>query len=273
MLNLRIRASMLPGWNDCQRRSAAKQYRRQIEAQGFDLRSNKPTIGAAVGTSVHEAFAIAFTAKKDFCEIPKNSQLVEAAVEKLKKEAATGMEWDDTTPNLGVASTQISRMVSMCVDSILPVYTPYRVEYEAIVSAGDGFEFSGKLDLLTLDGILIDLKTGAVVRPYQAQLGGYSLLQKHEKKETGEAFSVREIQTIFVKRSPKYKAQDSPVVSEYNLQTCEMAAWHSIESIKSCMTSFLKSPDPWTFAANPMSMMCRPQFCPAHGTNFCKMGV
>ncbi|MBF0140097.1 MAG: PD-(D/E)XK nuclease family protein [Magnetococcales bacterium] len=266
MFKQRIRSSMLPGWNDCPRRAASKQFKKLINDAGFELRQTFPTVGAAVGTAVHEAFALACLEKKQSGTVGNVANLVESAFAKFQAEAAGGMEWDDTTPNGDVARVQIQRMTAACIETVLPDIVPDRIETEMIASLGDDFEFSGKIDLFTADGVLIDLKTGALIRPYHAQLGGYALLLKNELQE------ITSVQTVFIKRNPKTKAQDKAIVSIYNRAVCEKSAWHTIESIKGCVSRFIESSDEWTFPANPMSMMCRPAFCPAHGTEFCRMG-
>lgn len=262
---MKIRASMLPGWNDCARRAAAKQYRSLISEAGFELRELRPSIGAAVGTATHAGAEYLLRAKMAGV-MPDQSFITPAAhagVEKLRKEIAPGAEWDDTTMNLQTAEDQIWRMTN----AYLPIareVTPIAVELELKAEVA-GFEVSGHLDALLAGGRIDDLKTGALKRPHQAQLGCYALLAQ------ANGYDVKEIGTTYVPRGKKTKPQPPAERDTYDLETAKRAAWTTIHAVKSAVQSFSETGDPYAFAANPMSLMCSARYCPAWGTEFCKL--
>lgn len=256
---------MLPAYFDCARRAAAKQFRKEIEAAGFDLRQTAPSVGAALGTSVHAAGEYLLREKMQNYTLGDVSRAVEIAVERFREETEPGAEWDDTTPNPNVAHFQMRRLVQALAERAERIM-PKAVELELRADAGDGFELTGHVDVLTADDHLRDWKTGKLHRPYQSQLGAYSLLAK----SNGHAVSAASID--WIERAPKTKPQPPCQSESYPLDTCERAAFATIQRIKRDVVAFRSSGDPWSFPANPMTMLCEARFCPAHGTRFCDMG-
>ena len=269
-----IRASMLPGYADCARRAAAKQWLREIENAGYELRELRPSVGAAVGTAVHAAAARMLQTKIDTGELGGGKDGIEIAIEAFRKETEPGAEWDDTTPNRSTAETQIERLTLAYRLGVARHLNPAAVEQAWEVPAGDGFVLTGHCDVITVDGVVRDLKTGALSRPYQAQLGAYSLLARSQDPP----IDVTGVAVDFIRRTPKTKPQEPPVTETYEQEVSERAAWSVIERIRQDMAGFRRrladgdEPPEEAFLANPMSMMCRPQFCPAHGTAWCALG-
>lgn len=259
-----IRASMLPSYFDCARRAAAKQYRKEIEAAGFVLRETFPSVGATFGTAAHAAGEHLLRHKAQHFSDASEAQALEVAMQNFTEETAEGVEWDDTTPNQNTAQFQLRRVVS-AIAVFSQRVMPKEVELELRADAGDGFELTGKLDLLTVDEVLRDLKTGALHRPYQSQLGAYALLAR----SSGE--KVKAVAIDWIARTPKTKPQPPVQTESYPLDACEQAAFATVNRIKQDVIKFRSSGDPWAFPANPMTMMCGARFCPAHGTAFCNM--
>ena len=247
-----IRASMLPAWNDCPRRAAAKQYRRQIEAAGFPLRQLLPSIGAAIGTAVHAAVT-------GWRRVGR----LESDMTVFHEEISAGAEWDETTPNLQIAVAQIMRMATAA--SALEIH-PAEYELPLRASLAEGWDLTGTLDLITANGKIDDLKTGTLVRPYQAQLGAYALLAESNGR------TVTDVSTTFVPRVSLKKPQPPAVRHPIDLDTAKRAAWHTAQNIMADVGRFSKSGSPWEFPANPMSLLCSPKYCSAHGTAFCTLG-
>jgi hypothetical protein len=273
---LYIRASMLPGYADCARRAAAKQWRRQIEAAGYNtLRETRPSVGAAVGTAVHAAAAHMLQAVIDGAPDPAPAnEGIAIAIEAFREETAPGVEWDDTTPNLAAAETQIERLTRAYRAGVAVHVEPAAVEQAWEATLGEEWVLTGQCDVLTLGGTIRDLKTGALLRPYQAQGGAYSLLARSQKP----AIVVTGLAVDFIRRIPRTKPQEPPETTEYNLSVSERIAYSVIERIRQDWRMFrvrledgVGAPEE-AFLANPMSMMCRPQYCPAHGTNWCDLG-
>ena len=269
-----IRASMLPGYADCARRAAAKQWRREIEDAGYELRELRPSVGAAVGTAVHAAAARMLQEKIDTGELGSGKDGIEIAIEAFREETEPGAEWDDTTPNVATAEAQIERLTLAYRLGVARHINPAAVEQAWEVPAGDDFVLTGRCDVITVDGVVRDLKTGALPRPYQAQLGAYSLLARSQDPP----IDVSGVAVDFIRRTPKTKPQEPPVTETCDRGVSERAAWSVIERIRQDMSEFRRrladgdEPPEEAFLANPMSMMCRPQFCPAHGTKWCDLG-
>lgn len=255
---------MLPAYFDCARRAAAKQFRKEIEAAGFGLRETLPSVGATLGTSAHAAAEYLFRHKAETYSDGSEALALEVAVQRFGEDTGEGVEWDDTTPNLNAATFQLRRVVAAIADFSRRV-VPKAVELSLRADAGDGFELTGHVDLLTVDGVVRDLKTGALHRPYQSQLGAYSLLAR----SSGE--QVKAVAIDWIARTPKTKPQPPVQTESYPLDACEQAAFATIQRIKADVNKFRSTGDPWAFPANPMTMMCSARFCPAHGTPFCNM--
>jgi hypothetical protein len=254
---------MLPGYADCSRRAAAKQFPDLISEAGFDTREIRPSIGAAVGTATHTVAGHILKEKIKSGVLGEIDEAVKIALAKLQEQIAPGCEWDDTTPNLGTAAEQLPRMVRAYLPRAREL-DPVAVEMKFEARVGDGWEMSGTVDLLCADGHLDDLKTGAVRRAYQAQLGGYAILLRANGRQ------VTSIGTTYVPRGKKTKPQPPPEVQTYDLDASERAAWTAIEAIKRDYAAFEKTGNPESFMANPMSMNCSPRYCSAWGTKFCR---
>lgn len=259
-----IRASMLPAYFDCARRAAAKQFRKEIEAAGFKLRETLPSVGATFGTASHAAGEYLLRHKAQHYSDASESAALEFAMQRFTEDAGDGVEWDDTTPNINTAQFQLRRVVG-AISDYSRLIMPKAVELDMSADAGDGFEFTGKLDTLTTDDVVRDLKTGALHRPYQSQLGGYSLLAR------SAGHNIKGVAIDWIARTPKTRPQPPVQTEKYPLEACEQAAFATVKRIKEDVIKFRSTGDPWAFPANPMTMMCGERFCSAHGTSFCNM--
>lgn len=260
-----IRVSTLPGYTDCPRRAAAKSWRHIIEGAGFTLRRLPNTIGAAIGTGVHVGAAHILTEKRDQ-RTANISDAHELSVAELRKQTIEGALWDTVTTSMNTAEKQTIRLTSLFNEQIAPKVNPELIENRRKAVIAPGWELSGQSDTETTNQIIRDWKTGAVIRPYQSQFGGYSLLRRSQGGTKPALLIMDHLKRVAIDRA------QPPVVSiEYDIATCERAAWAIIGHIKRDITAFLKSGDPWCFACNPMSMMCSNKYCPAHGTTFCEL--
>ena len=262
-----IRASMLPSYPDCPRRAAAKALAREIADAGHSLRETAPSVGAAMGTAVHAAAAEALRRKRDG-ETAETDQGVERALEEFRAETEPGAVWDDSSPDRRTAEAQIQRQVRAYVTTVVPLVDPVLIETPLEADAGDGFKLTGHLDLFTADGAVRDLKTGAVDRPYSAQLGAYALLLR------SHGHTPKTLVTDWIKRTRLKAAQPAPVPSVHDRALSERAAAENVQHIKQSITAWREAgrDDPSAFLANPMSLMCSEKFCPAHGTTWCAFG-
>jgi hypothetical protein len=269
---MNIRASMLPSYPDCPRRAVAKQYRRTFERQGYKFRELPPSVGAAAGTAVHTGAEMLLRAKHAGRTITLD-QALEPAMAGFSEETGKGAIWDDTTPNANVATEQIKRMVAcyshgpLATEMPLTVNEQPAVELELEANAGDGWKLTGHIDLVTEAGWVRDTKTGALSRPYHAQLGAYSLLVRSNSILP----VVKGAAIDFIKRVGKTKPQPPCETQEYQVAACERNAMALINRLKDDMAQFNATGDVNCFMANQMSMMCSDKYCPAWGTKFCEL--
>lgn len=259
---------MLPAYPDCPRRGAAKQYRRLVEDAGFELRPLLPSVGSAIGTAAHAALAHMLTEKMRTGEPGRLDDGLEVAMSGFHEEIAPGAEWDDTSPNLQTAEIQIRRLAE-CLQVLAITEDPVLVEAELRATVAPGWELTGHLDLMTRPGVIIDAKTGALKRPYQAQLGGYSLLVRSQP--AGTLPEVTGIGIAFAQRARKTKPQPPLERQTYDIAVAEGAAYATVQRIVRDVEEFEKTGSPEAFPANPLSLMCSKKYCPAWGTTFCRM--
>ena len=262
---------MLPAYNDCPRRAAARQFRSVIEKAGYSLKAELPNIGAAVGTATHAVVEAYFNSRKNL-EFFVLENSMQTAIQTLVKETSKGCVWDDSTPSAETAERQILRMANIYIEELGRNLKPVATELRITADLEDGWELSGQIDLIAqdIDGKLWlrDLKTGVISRSHHAQLGAYSLLYRSAPPEDLPP-NLEGAAIDFVKRTPKTKPQESVKVTEYDIELCERTAWAAIQRIKRDFTAFMEKYDPESFPDNPMSMLCNKTYCIAHGTDFC----
>lgn len=269
-MTTRIRASSTDEAADCGRRHAAKAFRKEIEAAGFEIRRTKPSVGSLIGRAVHKAVELLLKAKRDG-ELLSRQDAVNAALPQFAQDMAEGAELDATTPNQEIAVRQIERPVFYYHAEVLPTVKPKLVEQQLLADIGDDFETGGTLDLLTEDGIIDDLKNEkATNASHVGQLGSYGLVARTHGHD------VKVLRARRIKRqSEKAMREDEPVMDliEYPIDVAERMAWNTIQQIKRNVIAFREDANHEVFTANPMSIMCGPKYCPAWGTTFCPEGT
>jgi hypothetical protein len=250
----------------------AKQYRRKFEKLGYTFRTLPPSVGAAAGTATHTGAEMLLRAKFANKQITLDEALAPAFAG-FAEETGKGAIWDDTTPNVNTAQQQISRMVAAYLHGPLKTIMPLTVNGEPAVElslkadCGGGWELTGHIDVVDDTGKPHDTKTGALVRPYHAQLGGYSLLVRSNKIVA----SVPGLCIDFIQRVGKTKPQPPCVTHDYPVAACERNAMGLVNRMKEDMDRFDQGQNVEVFMANPMSMMCSDKYCPAWGTSFCEL--
>ena len=271
---MNIRCSALPGFTDCSRRAAAKQFKKQLEEDGYTFTSLPPSVGAAVGTSAHKGVEAALKAK--FYRKPATAQqILEPAMEAFRKETEQSCIWDDTTPNVNTAQQQIRSLISAYINGPGKTVMPLRlasgepaVELSLEADAGNGWKLTGTLDLAEGAGVR-DFKSGALSRCYHAQLGAYALLALSNK-------IVPEIKTLaidFCKRVGKSKPQPPCQSQLYPVELSLSYAMGIITRVKRDWAEYKQDGNlEIAFQANPMGMLCSSKYCLAYGTDFCKHG-
>lgn len=269
---MNIRASMLPSYPDCPRRSVAKQFRKKFEKLGYVFRELPPSVGAATGTATHKGAEMLLRAKHANKVITLD-EAVAPALAGFAEEIAPGAIWDDTTPNPNTANQQIQRQVAAYLHGPMKHIMPLTVngepavELELRATIAPGWDLTGHIDVVDDTAWIRDTKTGALIRPYHAQLGGYSLLVR----------SARILEAVkgccidFIQRVGKTKPQPPCQTVAYPVPACERNAMGIINRIIADMRQFDQEQNPQVFLANQMSMMCSDKYCPAFGTDFCEL--
>lgn len=264
------RASGFPNFNDCERRGFAKMMPEIVRAAGFELRETPQTIGAAVGQSCHSAAAYTLQQKLSFGELGNASEAEDRAIATFGEEMQRGVLWDNVTHERGTGQRQVQRMVKAYRASVAPRIEPELVEKR--FSAKWGQPDPAKPTLMLVSGqpdcyeneAIQDLKTGKIARVNLVQYGTYALLAR------GHDHPVTKIREDYLPRVSLKKEQPSAETIEMDAAVAETEAMATIERFARGMIEFLKTGNPTALAANPQSMLCGANYCPAHSTKFCR---
>lgn len=259
----KIRCSGLPHYSDCPRKAAAKLLLAELVEDGYQLHTLKTSVGAAVGTATHAGIETALLLRQEGKDYEK--ELEEVATLSIESSIENGVLWDLTTPTKDIAIKQAIRQAKSVVNNF-PDLTGVDIEEEYKADLGDNFILSGHIDIRHGDAIF-DIKTGATRRANQAQYGGYSLLCRSNGK------IIKRLGEIYVPRIGITKPQPEPQFVEYDVKDAERLAWDIIQQIKKDILSYRENKSARTWLANPNSMMCNPDYCPAYKTNFCNCQI
>lgn len=271
-----IRVSALNFWPDCERRSAAGLFRREIRAAGYTLTDMPRSAGAAVGTSVHHAAKVTLDEKAKTGLLPPLSVATDAAVETLKEETARGVSYDSKGPtyNRQDAEAQVIRMARVYQADIAPTINPILVEERLTAQVSESIVLTGQPDVVAREpGSINDLNTGIRVSNKTAQLGGYSLLARTPRPEHPEGLKIERARIDYIPRVSLRKPQPAASGISRDVVLAETAAVNIIANIERGITTFrrgsddrrIQPGDPWAFSANPNSMLCSAKYCPAYG--------
>lgn len=276
-----IRTSSLPGYPDCNRRGAARLFRKEIEAAGHKLRETPRGIGASIGTSVHKSASVILVEKARTGLLPPRSVAEDCAADELKEQIRDGVMYDGVrgpTNNRDDAIIQAVRMAVTYHNYVAPAVNPILIEERLEAEVAPGLILTGQPDLVAREpGQIRDLKTGGRLSNYAAQAGGYSLLARTPTKDRPDGLEIESASIDFIQRVRYDKAQPKPVVQPIPIGAAETAAINILRHIEQDILVFRNGDperrvlpgDPWAFQSNPQSLLCDPRFCPAYGTTFC----
>lgn len=273
-----IRVSTLNSYPDCERRGATRLFRREIVAAGFKLRRLARGIGAIVGTAVHKAGAIELAEKAKSGKLPPVTVPIDAGRDAITEDLKQGSIQFDTpqgaTPNARDALAQVIAMSRAYHEHVAPDVTPIvTIEERLEAEVEPGLVLSGQPDLVCREpGSIRDTKTGTrAPGSFAAQLGGYSLLVR------SHGLDVTAASIDFLQRVRRTKPQPAPISKRAVIAHAETAAANILRHIAADIQTFregdpsrgIQPGDPWSFSANPASILCSEKYCPAHGTEFC----
>ena len=272
-----IRASALPWWPDCPRRSAAQLFWRELAGAGFRLHLLPRGIGAVVGQAVHKAAEVMLKEKAQTGILPPSTVISDCAAEAVTQGVRDGVVFDQVTTNPLEGEAQALGMARAYYRTIAPEVEPILVEERLEAEVAPGVVLSGQPDVVAREPNRIrDVKTSA--RPgggsHAPQIGAYSLLARSNDLEIEDA-AIDSIRRVAIG-----KVQPDPVSKPVRLIQAETAATNIIRHIDSDLQTFrhgdaerrIMPGDPWAFVANPQSNLCSPKYCPAFGTEFCHEG-
>ena len=255
-----IRASSLPSYADCPRRTAAKLLWEELAAQGYSLRETSQGIGSALGTSTHEAANYSLSHKIKNGDLGNASEAIDMAFETFHTiQNVEGIVYDSTTPTYDRAELQLKTLVTTYREKVAPAIKPVEVEIRLEANIGDGFVLSGKFDVRELTTIR-DLKTGAASRAHISQYGAYGMLCNVHG---------RPVEQIVEDYLPR-KREPEPETYPYDVAVAMNAARAILKGLKRDVAEYRETGDPTSFIANPQSMLCSDRFCPVWGTEFCR---
>lgn len=265
---INIRASMLPSACDCMKRAIAGQFRNDIKKAGFILKEREPIIGGAVGTAVHDGSEYTIKQLLLTGSHASKNDCIEVGMKTFKEEIKDGTIWDSTTTSGNEAEKQISNMVNSFYLQIAPSVQPASMpEKKYELQIGNDIIFTGSSDIEEINNDLHDIKTGVMLRSYQAQQGGYSILRQHAK-----GLIAGKLIIDYLPRVSTRKAYPGATQKIYNRDTCEKLAFYTIIRIAEIMRQFYTDYNSDKIPCNPMSMLCSDKFCTAYGTKFCRLG-
>jgi hypothetical protein len=270
-MSFRIRASALPSWNDCPRRESASLFSDLIGEldTAYRLPSIRNNIGAAVGTGAHKGAAHGMKMKRDGNAAVTQSEIEEVGILEFRTEIAKDQVfYDDVTPNVNRAESQIRELTRVWYHEFFPDIDPVYVEHPIQFQLDEMFELTGQPDIIDSSPTISDYKFGSVSRKYQAQLGAYAFLALR----TGILpMKPATLNTIWIPRSKPGKSIE-PCVFSYPASFCLHAASDVARTIAGQVSAFIKNGKPESFPANPMSMLCSNKYCRAWGSPWCGYG-
>ena len=263
-----IRASALPGWNDCPRRESIGLFYKIITAAGFEFQKREHHVAAAMGTGVHSGAVHALREKITGLATSKLKDIVEISISSFRAEIKDGVFYDASSPTVNTCEKQVENLTRAFMGDVFLEINPTEIEIALASDLHDDFSLSGHADILTSVPGIDDLKFGAVNRRYDSQLGAYAVLAR----KNGHPLP-SELRIIHIPRTPLAKPQKAAVITRYNIRECIAEASAVCQTIIGQMTHFIATCDPSCFPCNPSSILCSRRYCAGFcNKTWCKFG-
>ncbi len=217
----------------------------------------------AIGTGLHSGISFILKNKKRTGELGNLDDMIEASITSFTSEIADGVQYDDLSNNINTSNKQIEKISRAYFKLVAPEIKPVEVEKYLPAKIGDEFLLTGHPDVIESNSIR-DFKSGQI-KPFQAQVGGYSLLSKSHK--------IAKPKKLIIDHIPRPNLKNGSVAVpkkiEYPVAIAEKEAKNVVTRIKGDITSFVESGNVNTIPCNPMSNLCSVKYCPVHGSDFC----
>lgn len=262
----RIRCSSLDTVIDCARRWAAVHRRQLLSAAGFTLTYRPPSIGATVGSGSHAGIAVLWHGRMNGGDWSPIDDAAQAATETIRRRLEDeGAQFDDTTPDRNDAEHAARKIITVYRRDADSRRRPLMIERALAARIKPGWWLTGHLDLYTQAARrhLEDYKTGVRIPSPLAQTGGYD----GQLEAAGQAPDTTGM--TFIRRTRRSTAQPPPMSVLFDRGVIRRQARTAINEIIGSVERFNVSGDPAEFRANPASMLCHPNWCPAWKTKFC----
>jgi hypothetical protein len=134
-----IRASALPGWNDCPRRQSISMFWKIITAAGFKFERRENHVGAAIGTGVHAGAAHALREKRDGRALIPIKDVVEIGITAYRKEIAEGVIYDAASPHPNACEKQVENLSRAFLFGVFPDIDALELEAEMLCDLDSEF--------------------------------------------------------------------------------------------------------------------------------------
>lgn len=256
-----LHVSTLAKWNDCPRREAAKTIYKALRDMGYEFRSTRHGVGAAIGTGVHAGASHLLREKKEERTAPLKD-VEEVAIVRYREATEDGAEYDTITGSGNDAEKQILSLSGAYYHGVAPHIIPVSIEEKMEAVARD-ITISGTPDVVTAAAIH-DTKTSKSGETYHAQLGGYSLQWQAAGNPQLPDMVVDWLPRVSVK-----KPQPVPVSYTYPAALCEAEARAVMRTAHAQIEAFIETQEPGAFPCNTSSMLCSPKYCTGYGTDWC----
>lgn len=280
-----MRASSLPSFNDCALNASCHikviDGDKQVglpEFMGFTLnRSDKSGRKSVVGTALHKAgetYLQAKIDKKPISLLAAREAMMQNLDENFVEDEETNAAEKKESRPIATKDSAAEYLDAMwrTLGPVVEKFDPIAVEIETTRVLDENTVITGHPDwvLRVPGGIKVDdLKTTGAPVPmtFPAQVGEY--INQIEDMGLYEE-EIVEGGTTAVRRLK----QKPPTVhkTSYDVGAIKEFANNTAHRFSANIDRFLATGDPNSFNANPKSNICNPKYCPAYGTDYCKVG-
>ncbi len=242
---------------------------------GFEFNNTKNHVGSAVGTAAHEGVAFLmrqFKATGQWGGMTRAKQGAAAAAAAMVEEARESLIMDRITRGTEDAVKAAMKIVTAYHETMIPTGEPLIIEKGLKCTFQDPqfmseYELTGTLDVFLMGGFLRDLKTATELKNYYAQIGCYiDLLESNGYPVSG----------AYIDHYPRTRPGMLQIPGVPVAINKEVAKKHSrlvhLQTFRA-LQEMIDSGDPEVLVARPSTRLCSKKFCPAYGTDFCKLGA
>ena len=211
---------------------------------------------AYTGGRVHDAIATAFRCQLEDVHLT-TAEILDAYATGFDANTDEPITWDeDSTP--ASEKDAGAHALTAYLTNIYPTITPYRVEtpFQLRLWGEAEWDFVGRIDLETLDGVVVDYKISGKTADYAANLVQPSayLLARQVEGDPAERFEYHH-----VRRPLKTKGAETSIIPAPRSQA-QLDGFTTLVANVARDIAWRTEPDTWTGAA-PGSWWCSERWC------------